>query len=298
MSKAFAKSVVLALVLSPCSMFAGDLVQWTDEKGMIHFSDSLDNVPEKFRSQTKQEKFKEEKRPERTHAKVDCSGSEGRVLQSMLETWGKKPALAIHEVPFQAYEGTARRVIVPVTFNGFVTVPMAIDTGAPGLIISPKVAKTLGLATNEDGKVLSVTGGIGGRVFAVRTFIDKVQVGGATDSFIPATVAPSISTSFEGLIGMDFMSKYSFKIDPTKQVVVFEELAANSDWPGGHDERWWRSLFKEFHALRDDWDRATYQRNANRQFKEFAGRQVKEADKLLCKLERHANDHFVPQDWR
>jgi hypothetical protein len=266
----------------------------------MHFSDSLGNVPEKYQTQTKQEKFKEEKIPERTHSKRECAGSgtNKAVLQTMLNSWGKKPSLSMYEVAFQAYDGTAQRMIVPVTFNGFVTVPMAIDTGAPGLVISPKVAKTLGLAGNEDGKVLSITGGIGGRTLAVRTFIDKVQVGGATDSFIPATVVPSTSGSFEGLIGMDFMSKYSIKIDPARQVVIFEEIAPDPDSPGGRSERWWRSLFREFHALRDDWNKAAYQRNLNLQVKEFAGRQVKEADKLLCKLERHADEHFVPQDWR
>lgn len=291
---------VLVLVLSSFlpTAFAGELIQWTDEKGMINFSDSLENVPPKYRAQAKQEKFKDEKIPERSPANKDCVGTDKHILQRMLDTWGEKPKLASYEVPFQAYDGTAQRVIVSVTFNGFVTVPMAIDTGAPGLIISPQVAKTLGLPSNEDGKVLSAAGGIGGATLAVRTFIDKVQVGGATDTFIPATIAPSISRSFEGLIGMDFMSKYAVKLDSVKQVVVLEEIAPDPNSPGGHNERWWRSLFKEFHSLRDTWSSYASRPNVNPKKREFANGQVKEADKLLCKLERHADEYFVPQDWR
>jgi clan AA aspartic protease (TIGR02281 family) len=175
---------------------------------------------------------------------------------------------------------------------------MVIDTGAPGLIISPKVAQALGLARNEEGKVVSVTAGLSGRTLTVRTFIDKVQVGGATDNFIPATIAGMNSGSYEGLIGMDFMSKYSFKVDPVKQVVVFEEVAPDAASLGGRSERWWRSLFNELHALREFWTRAGGLRNATAQQREFAGSQVNQADKLLCKLGRHADEYSVPQDWR
>lgn len=63
----------------------------------------------------------------------------------MLESWGEKPKLNSYEVPFEAYEGSAQRVIVSITFNDSVTVPMLIDTGAPGLLILPKLAKQLGV---------------------------------------------------------------------------------------------------------------------------------------------------------
>jgi predicted aspartyl protease len=291
--------LIVGLFLFLSSTFAGDLVQWTDEKGMLHFSDSLDTVPAKYRGQAKLEKLKEEKLPERTHSEGDRPGSDSRILQRMLETWGEKPKLNSYEVPFEAYEGAAQRVIVSVTFNDSVTVPMLIDTGAPGLNISPQLAKKLGIFGNDEGMVLTVTGGIGGKAPAIRTFIDKVQVGGAKDSFIPATVIPSISSrSYDGLIGMDFMSKYSFKIDPVKQVVVFEEIYPDQNSPGGHTERWWRGLFKEFHFLHDSWKNYASQRNVSYQLREFAGRQVIEADKLLSKLDRYASEHSVPQTWR
>ena len=87
-----------------------------------------------------------------------------------------------------------------------------------------EVAKRLGLFGGDEGMVVTAAGGIGGQVPAVRTFLETVQVGGAKDTFIPATITDSISPSFEGLIGMVFMSKYSFKIDSVKNVVVLEEV--------------------------------------------------------------------------
>lgn len=300
MSKASMSVLVVVLLSFLSSAFAGDLVQWTDEKGTIYFSDSLDNVPAKYRGQAKLEKFKEEKLPQRSHTEDAHAGSDGRILQNMLESWGEKPRLKSYAVPFEAYEGTAQRVIVSVTFNDSVTVPMLIDTGAPGLLLSPNLAKQLGIFSNDEGKVLVSAGGIGGSTPAVRIFIDKVQVGGAKDSFIPATVIPSVSRSWEGLIGMDFMSKYTFKIDPVKQVVVFEELAHDPNSPGGRNERWWRDRFKELHSIRAQWKGYESQPNGNNQsqIRDFAGRQVGEVEKLLNKLDRHASQNSVPQSWQ
>jgi clan AA aspartic protease (TIGR02281 family) len=287
-------ALVVVLLSFLSSAFAGDLVQWTDEKGTLYFSDSLDTVPAKYRGQAKLEKFKEEKLPQRSRSEGPRAASDGRILESH----GEKPTLNSYEIPFEAYEESAQRVIVSVTFNDSVTVPMLIDTGAPGLLISPKVAKQLGVYENEEGKVATNTGGIGGSVPAVRTFIDRVQVGGAKDSFIPAYVVPSVSPAWEGLIGMDFMSKYSFKIDSVKQVVVFEEIAPDPNSLGGRNERWWRGLFKELHFLRAAWKSHASQGARSQQEYQFAVRQMKEADKLLSRFDRHASENSVPQSWR
>jgi hypothetical protein len=176
---------------------------------------------------------------------------------------------------------------------------MILDTGAPGLVIFSTLAGKLGIFGNDEGKVLAAAGGIGGNTPAIRTFIDRVQVGGAKDSFIPATIIDSIPThAFEGLIGMDFMSKYSMKIDSVKRVVVFEELSPDPNSPGGHNEQWWRGLFKEFHALRAEWRSHAAQGDRNNQESQLAIRQMKETDKLISKLDRYASQHSVPQAWR
>lgn len=293
------REVLIVLVVTLCSFqsatFAGDVVKWTDETGQLHFSDSMDSVPHRHRGQAKVETFKEERTVSRPRVEGDRSRPDNQNFQRVTEAAGEKLKLQSHEVPFEAYEGDVQRVIVSVTFNDSVTVPMVIDTGAPGLVISGQLAKKLGIFGRDDGMVLTVTGGIGGQTPAIRTFIDKVQVGGAKDSVIPATVVSTMSPAWEGLIGMDFMSKYSFRIDPVKQVVVFEELAPDPNSPGGHNERWWRRLFKEFHSLRAAWRIYASQ---NHQAAEFANRQVGEVDKLLSKLDRHASQNAVPQAWR
>lgn len=288
-------TLVMMVSVACSSALAGELLRWVDDAGITHFARSLDSVPQKYRDQVKPEKFNAESIP-KTPAAQRLSPNAHIQDASMFN--GGKPILKTYEVPFEAYEGDAQRVIVSVTFNGSVTVPMAIDTGAPGLLISPKVAKKLGLFGNDEGMLLTAAGGIGGTVPAVRTFLDSVQVGAAKDTFIPATITESISDSFEGLIGMVFMSKYSFKIDSVKQVVIFEEVRPDPTAPGGRNERWWRSQFKELQALRDAWEQYASRPDVDAQEREFASSQVKEAEKLLSKLNRYASLNSVPQPWR
>ena len=240
--------------------------------------------------------------------------SQASVDDHKLDGQGEKQNRIRYEIPFEAYEGAAKRIIIAVTFNDSVTAPMIIDTGSPGMVISLKLAEKLGVFRTDEGKVWITAGGIGGSVPAIRTIIDKVQVGGASDRFIPTTVTRSISAAFEGLIGMDFMAKYSMTVDHKKGVLVFEEMSPDPNSPGGRDEQWWRSTFKEFTFYHDSLVRYgeyidKYIRDNNleinsearikaEKLKSLVDDQYTEADRLLSKLERYANENSVPSRWR
>jgi hypothetical protein len=210
-----------------------------------------------------------------------------------------------YEVPYKAYEGRAKRIIIPVTFNGSVTASMVLDTGAPGMHISYRLAEKLGILDKDEGNLL-VEEAIGGRTtWAVLTIIDTVQVDGATDHFVPTEVSSSLSEHFEGVIGMDFMANYSIHIDTKKHVVVFEERPQSPNMPAGHDETWWRTNFHRFASMRSEWKKykefIDNQRGDSERLKklrEFADHQFGEVDKLLNRLNGYAIDHAVPMEWR
>jgi len=282
---------------------SGDFYKWIDENGTIHFSDSPGAIPPQYREKTLKDSFEEnEEKNQNEEEKPPENPSSFENLNSAGDP-------QTFEIPYDPYEGMARRIIIPVTFNQSVTAPMALDTGAPGLIISPELAEALGLMDEEATKLIVNAGGIGGSVPAIRTIIDTVEVGGAKDHFIPTTVVSSISGSFEGLVGMDFMSNYSIRIDPRKHVLVFEEVPHDPNSPGGHDEVWWRTNFTTFGAFRDAWkeykekiDREVSNSLAvldiTKKIKAFAGDQFKAADHLYDKLNRYAIQHAVPMSWR
>ena len=302
--------LILSIVfLIPSHIFAEGFYKWTDENGTIHFSDSTSRIPKKHRQDATQETFKKIEKSK--------SGSEIEIKEGnpALETLPSPKDLGNnfepkkHEVPYKAYEGNAKRIIIPVTFNGSATAPMALDTGAPGLVISPRLAEELNLLNEEGTNLMVSAGGVGGTVPAIRTIMDSVQVGGAKDTFIPTTVIPSISGAFEGLVGMDFMSNYSISIDPLKNVLVFQEIPPGPNSPGGHDEAWWKSNFNSFGVLRDTWQQ--YKERLDREIREslgpsdrtkklrnFATDQFDAADQLFEKLNRYAIQHSVPMSWR
>jgi len=219
------------------------------------------------------------------------------------EEEAKKPVQ--YEVPYVSQEGPSKRIIISVTFNDSVKALMLLDTGAPGMYISHGLAEKLGIFDKGEGLLQIEAGGIGGKVPAVLTVVDTVQVGGAKEIFVPTTIGNSLSGMFEGLIGMNFMSGYSIRIYTDKHVVVFEEIPAAPDMHGGHDEEWWRTNYRRFSSAKKEWEEfKTHvfnmkdENNKLKKVKEFADKQVKEADKLTRKLDSFAIDHAVPMSWR
>ncbi len=239
--------------------------------------------------------------PEKIKPEIDDPCFKNRSLNINKETKPKR-----HEVSYTTYEGTANRIIISVTVNDTVTVPMILDTGAPGMHISYTLAEKLGILDNDEGRLFTIVGGLGGEVPAIITIIDKAQVEGAKDHFIPATVSRSeVFRNFEGLIGMDFLANYDIQLDTKRHVVVFEERPPRPNTPGGHDEDWWRNNFHDFASLKEKWEEyREYLYNLEgdpkklKSFKEFADKQCKEAEKLLNRLNSYAIDHAVPMEWR
>jgi len=306
-----------ASLLFCSSVYAGEYFKWTDESGNLHFSDSLGNVPEKYRRQIETKKFdNEEPEPSPTSEPSSLSTPQESLKKARNlkksrgdeEGEGKQPKR--YEVAYKPYEGSAKRVIVSVLINGTVTAPMAIDTGAPGTILSVSLARKLGLFDESHGRLFTMAGGIGGRAPAVRSIIDTIQVGGARTVFVPTTIIKKMSDSFEGLLGLDFVANYSVTIDVRRKVVIFEELPIEPDHPGGHDQEWWTALFKEFASSRTAWkdyselldkkirESMSSVGNEDIEKKDFADYQCREVGKLFDKLNRYAVQNAVPMHWR
>jgi predicted aspartyl protease len=222
-------------------------------------------------------------------------------------------ALKQFRVPYKAFEGTAGRIIIPVTFNGGVTAPMALDTGAPGIIISFRVAERIGVLREGDARLVTMAGGIGGSQTAAMVILDDISVGEARSEFVPVTVTQSISGAFEGLVGMDFIAGYRLEIDTREHTLMLNELPPSAEAPGGHDEAWWRHQYAIFSGQRALWKNVfavAQERVANnevsaggssenlKQLMVYAESQNREAESLAGRLEQYAALLSVPLEWR
>lgn len=284
-------TVAMVLILCGAPGHASDFYEWTDNSGVKHFATTLGEVPEPYRSQCTSPKPDPRPKP----------GAASRPVSAAVPASSDPSApLRKFEVPYQASEGSAKRVIIPVTFNDAVTAPMALDTGSPGMVISFELATRLGLFSRDNGTLFVGAAGIGGLTPAILTIVDAVSVEGARTAFVPTTVTDALSPAFSGLIGMDFMSTYTVSIDSQKHVVVFQENPAGPNMRGGHDEQWWRSTFEGFRSARDRWEAfaATAQHSFGAKAKSFAEFQTRESERLLRRLDLYASDNAVPRHWR
>jgi predicted aspartyl protease len=222
-------------------------------------------------------------------------------------------ATARHEIPYDPYEGSAQRVIIKVMLNGRVPARFAVDTGATKTIISFELAEQLGLMNETSAGVWTRAGGIGGSTPAIRTLIETIRGGDIEQQFLPTTIVPALSTAFDGLIGMDFLSLYVMHIDPARRLLILEDTAPTSVVYGQRNEQWWRSNYEELANLSRGWrDYAERLNNAiessnitagggiedARLMLDFARRQVLEAESLFDQLNRRAVQYVVPMNWR
>jgi len=220
---------------------------------------------------------------------------------------------ARHEIPYDPYEGSTQRVIINVTLNGRVPARLAVDTGAPKTIISFALAERLGLLNETSAGVWTRAGGIGGSTPAIRTIIETIRVGDIEQQFFPTTIVPELSSAFEGLVGMDFLSLFVMHIDPARRLLILEDAAHTSVVYGQRNEQWWRSNYMDFSSLRRNWRDYAEQLNKEiqdsnitagggiedaRQMLDFARRQAREAERLFDQLDRRAINYVVPMNWR
>ncbi|NIP38532.1 MAG: DUF4124 domain-containing protein [Candidatus Dadabacteria bacterium] len=283
-----------------------NIYEWTDEKGVKHYSNTEAGVPEKYRKDSNSLEFDKDYNIGNQPEYKDYQDSSG-----VINTF--RGSGEVYKIPFKAYEGSARRIIVPVRINNAVTAELALDTGSPGMVISEGLAKRLGLYENDSGLLLSVASGIGGQVNVMRTIIDKVAIGGATENFVPTVITSSMSKAFEGLIGMDFMGNYSISIDNVNNFIVLQPNPGSTNLPAGHSENWWRRSFAEFRIYKQEWEKISelldeMERKSRINFnmtetdfkklQELAVWQHTESSKLLQRLERYAQQNNVPQNWR
>ncbi len=284
---------------------AADFYTWTDEQGNVHISDSLSAVPPDKRQQAEHKRFEEGTAPAENTTETNAS----QIQPAAPSSEPAKRQLKKYIVPYIAYEGSAKRIIVSARLNNSVTARLAIDTGAPDTIITTPLAAKLGLYDSEHAMLQIQASGIGGTAPAVRTIIDTIEVGGAQISFVPTTITDKLSDEFEGLLGMDFVSNYEVAIDTKRRVVIFEELQPNPENPGGRDKEWWTSMFREFASYRSQWkeysDRldkkirgSLMSLSEDKERKAYADAQYREADKLFDKLNEYARQNAVPVHWK
>lgn len=173
---------------------------WVDAQGTLHFTS---------------EAIQAAKQP----GAVRREAAAGVSIQPLAKLGG---AAAIR-VP---YEDEGNLIKVVVRLNNRVSVPCYVDTGSTGLVLPQSVAAQLGIDPRASGTTAMLSTAVG-RVEVPALKLESVRLGHAEVVDMWAMVAPSLEV---GLLGGDFLNRFSYSVDPATQTITLTpraELAKN-----------------------------------------------------------------------
>ena len=191
--------IALFLLLLPLSSVAAEIFRWVDEKGVIHFTDSLHNIPEKQRANVTRIKARETPRDEQPPQPTPPDRA---------------------SVPLQK---KGQVVMVQARMNEKASANFVVDTGASYTMISRATAKELEIDLE---KKLPTTPfqTANGVILAPLVSLDSIEVGGLQVRDLTAAVHdvfpdPSIS----GLLGLNFLRNFRMHIDTENGLLHLEK---------------------------------------------------------------------------
>lgn len=191
-------AVALALVLSAIPSHAGDLFRWVDERGVVHFSDNLHNIPENYRAKATRMNV-----PETPRRQESANPSESNKATV--------PIVRKGEV-----------VIVRATVNKKAQVNFVVDTGASYTIISRASAQELNIDLEKNLPTLPFQTA-NGTILAPLISLDSIEVGGMRIENLTAAVHDIVPGGGEGLLGLNFLNNFRMDIDMKGGVLVLEK---------------------------------------------------------------------------
>lgn len=269
----------------------GEMYQWVDEKGTLHFADDLTKVPEKYRPAAEQRKVPREKR------ETSSSG--------LPETFKVSPERPSPLKPFEAegYEVPLIRRhelwLAEVVLNGKVKEYFVVDTGASFTLISHQIAKELGVRMDETTPFIRVAS-VSDVILTPLITLQSVRVGKAEVEHIEALVYNM--PSYQGLLGNSFLNKFKVVLDTLKGKMTLYSLKGISspERPGGYSKEYWVGQFRFYHRNLEELKglKATYEQRRSQMELKRINNAIRYFEEQLNELERRASFAGVPRNWR
>ncbi|MBI4666878.1 MAG: clan AA aspartic protease [Nitrospinae bacterium] len=193
--------IVAALLFAAINAHAGNDAAyiWSDDEGSVRITRGIKNIPERYRGKSKP-----------ITVEVVAGGSHqapsGAVdVAGGATTLGFNPEVSPITVPAVFHKSTARDAW--------------IDTGSEYVVITEKLAHSLGYSGRKAEKRVFHTPS--GAVTAPVIILAKMSVGGATAHDVPAAIL-----NFEGrgpvsaIVGMSFLSRFAVEINGKEGLIT------------------------------------------------------------------------------
>src|SRR5262245_48264174 len=199
MSRTPARLAALLIALALPVAAAAQTYRWTDDQGRVNYSQGLFSVPE----------------PYRASARVVGSGEPAPAAAT--STTGAAPGAAaapgVTRIPFTP----GRPIMVSARVNGGGTADLMLDTGAQVTVINPQVLAALGVSMRNAQR--STLHGVTGSADAFTVTLESLDVAGAQVGPLHV-VSHDSGSGGDGLLGRDFLDKFTVTIDNSAGVVT------------------------------------------------------------------------------
>jgi clan AA aspartic protease (TIGR02281 family) len=192
--RAFVLIVLLASLLWPDAARPAEMIRWVDDQGVVHFTDSLKNIPEKFRSEV-----------------------------TRLKTSRPAPAPIPDDKALVKFQKQGELMVVQALLNEKAAAKFVVDTGASYTTISQAMAKQLGLNLENASTVISLQTA-NGVIEAPLVSVGSLEVGGFALKDLTVVVHDVFpDPNIAGLLGLNFLSQFHLGIDSKNGILYLEK---------------------------------------------------------------------------
>jgi len=271
------------LVILPFSGY-GEMYQWVDEKGDLHFADDLSKVPEGYRSDVKLRETLKEVPPE-----------------AMVP---EPPPASAHKAsePEAVQVDLMRRGEVwatEVLLNGRVQQAFIVDTGASFTLINQQTAKELELVVDETTPFVPVATA-SNVILTPLVTLRSIRVGEAEAENVGVLVHDMPSSG--GLLGNSFLNRFRVVIDSAggKMTLYPLQEKPSPDRPGGYGKGFWVGQFRFIHENLRNLKKLKerYEKTGSGPGLSRIHNGLRYFENQLNELERKASLAGVPRNWR
>jgi len=281
--------IISVFLLAPSGY--GEMYKWVDEKGTVHFTDDLSNIPEKYHPGVETQKPAQE-----TSSPEIGDKSKSPPAPEALEDF--EPEGAEVELLRRGEVWTT-----DVLLNRKISRRLVVDSGASFMLINPQTARELDIVVDENTPVIPMAT-VSGYILTPLVTLRSVQVGKAEAENVEAVIY-AVPSGGGGLLGNSFLNKYKVTLDSIqgKMILVSMKGIPSAHRPGGYGRDFWTSQFRFY---------GRYLEIMKKLKKNYEGRGTESARNELKRIEiaiqyfenqldewdRKASFAGVPRNWR
>ncbi|MBI4608086.1 MAG: aspartyl protease family protein [Candidatus Rokubacteria bacterium] len=187
--------LLLSLLLLPGAALA-QTYRWVDERGGVHYTEGLNNVPERYRSEARPLYFPPPPPP--------APAKPGAIT----------PEPGTTRISFKP----GSPILVSAKINGGGPVSLLLDTGADRTVVAPLTLLRLGISTRSTPR--AEVKGVTGTSQADVVRVDSIEVGEAKAGPLLVVAHDADLKEADGLLGRDFLDNFKVTIDSKQGVVI------------------------------------------------------------------------------